>query len=67
MKIAWLSDLHFPHALNSQIYRLVEQINKVEVDALLIGGDTGDSYSFKRYLDYLCRKTGKRVFCAWEP
>lgn len=62
-KIAWLTDLHLEFADTfSQMKALCSELHKVRPDLILVGGDTGLSYSFGDYLEHIADKIQRPVY-----
>ncbi|MDQ8183959.1 metallophosphoesterase [Pelagicoccus sp. SDUM812002] len=62
-KVAWLTDLHLEFADDYASFKsLCSQLHKIRPDAILIGGDTGLSYSFDDYIQSVADKLNRPVY-----
>lgn len=61
-KIVWLTDLHLDAAKQKDIYQLVHEMNKIQPDLILVGGDTSNGHIALYYLLALSKMTKKDIY-----
>ena len=50
IRLTWISDAHFEHLEAEQITQFLEEVAKLETDAVLLGGDTTLAENLNRHL-----------------
>lgn len=62
MSLAWATNLNLSDASRSTVKGFCDRIRHAGVDALLLGGDTAESWDLPEWLDFLDRNLGLPVY-----
>jgi 3',5'-cyclic AMP phosphodiesterase CpdA len=62
LRAAWLTDVHLNFVAMDQVARFAETVRRADVDAVLVGGDIGESLSFSGYLEEFAVRIRKPIY-----
>src|SRR4051812_38267695 len=61
-RLAWLTDIHLNFVTPPQVDEFLDEINSLEPDAVLLGGDIGDGTNVVAYLSKIADRIKSSVY-----